>query len=128
VSDTQAQPLSVLVIDDDDFGRETLGQILEATGYRVLRAPTGAEALQRLRAGPLPGLIILDLLMPSVDGWEFCAQRQSDPRLADIPVIIVSALDAPVADSGLTGIVGHFAKPIAVPALLEAIRRNCRPR
>src|SRR5262249_38103033 len=65
-----AEPRPVLVIDDDQFGREALARILEVTGYRTMRAANGLEGLGALRGSPPPGLIILDLVMPVVDGWE----------------------------------------------------------
>jgi CheY-like chemotaxis protein len=118
----------VLVVDDDDFGRQTLGRILEAVGYSVLQAADGAEALRRLRRTPPAGLIILDLLMPGFDGWQFFEEQRSDPRLADIPVLVVSAVRPTEPRACFPGIVGHFAKPIAVPALLETVRRHWQPR
>jgi len=117
----------ILVVDDDDFGRETLGRILEVAGYRVQRAADGAAALRCLGRDPLPGLIVLDLLMPLIDGWEFCAQRRRDPRLAGIPILVVSAADGAALGQNIDGVVGRFEKPVVVPELLAVIRRYCRP-
>jgi CheY-like chemotaxis protein len=119
---------TVLLVEDDDFGREALAQILEATGYGVARAADGGEALRRLREALLPGLILLGLRRPLLGGWQFCARQQRDPRLAGIPVIVVSAADAAPLRAHFRGIVEHFEKPIAVPDLLEAVRRHCQPR
>jgi CheY-like chemotaxis protein len=115
---------TLLIVDDDDFGRETLGRILEAAGYSVLRAASGGEALRRLRHGPRPDLIVLDLLMPSVDGWQVVRQQQRDPRLAPIPVVVVSAVDDALPRAG-PGVVGRFTKPVNVHDLLDTIRRHC---
>jgi CheY-like chemotaxis protein len=115
------------VVDDDDFGRETLGRILEVAGYGVQRAADGAEALRCLARGPLPGLIVLDLFMPRIDGWGFCARRRRDPRLASIPILVVSAADGAALCQDFAGIVGLLEKPVAVPELLAVIRHYCRP-
>jgi CheY-like chemotaxis protein len=123
----RAQPAAtLLIVDDDDFGRETLGRILEAAGYTVLRAASGGEALRWLRHGPRPDLIVLDLLMPSVDGWRVFRQQQRDPCLARIPVVVVSAADAALLPRPGHGIVGRFTKPVNVHDLLDTIRRHCK--
>src|SRR4051794_38963028 len=103
---------SVLIADDDDFTRDVLGQLLEMNGYRVLKAADGAEALRCLHRQSRPDLIILDLLMPRLNGYEFLCRRQREPELADIPVIVVSAADTPPA-TGHAGVMAHFQKPIA---------------
>src|SRR5262245_13375929 len=72
----------ILVVEDDDFGREALSQILEAGGYAVVRAANGEQALRQLRAAPWPRLIVLDLVMPQVNGFQLCARLQRDPVLA----------------------------------------------
>src|SRR5687768_1316558 len=105
---------SVLIVDDDDCGRETLGRILEVGGYRVARAATGSEALWQMREAGRPGLIVLDLLMPGLSGWEFIARQQRDPGLADIPVIVVSAEDASRLGDRRPGVVEQFQKPVPV--------------
>ena len=80
----------VLVVDDDDDLREVLSEILDARGYAVDTAPDGAAALARLRGGLAPAIILLDLRMPRMSGWEFCREQQRDPRLAGIPVLVLS--------------------------------------
>jgi CheY-like chemotaxis protein len=107
------QPPAVLLIEDDDFGRETLGRILEVDGYRVLRAASAAEALDRLRGRPRPRLIVLDLPPGR------CA-RQAVRRLAGAPIVLVSD-DDPCSEDGPPGVIAHFAKPVAVAALLAVI-------
>jgi CheY-like chemotaxis protein len=114
----------ILIVDDDDFGRETLGQILETAGYRVQRAASGDKAL-RVLAGPCrAGLIVLDLLMPGLSGWEFVRRKQADARLSGIPVIVVSAEDGAALRNEYAGVVAHFQKPVPVRDLLAAIRRH----
>jgi CheY-like chemotaxis protein len=113
-------PRAVLIVEDDDFGRETLGQILEATGLRVRKASNGAEALELLGRDPRIGLIVLDLVMPRLNGWQFLHCKRQDARLRDIPVITLSAA-ARAPGRTMHGVVAHFEKPVAVDRLLAAI-------
>jgi len=115
---------SVLIVEDDDFGRETLSSILEADGYRVLRAANGGEALDHLHGRPPPSLVILDLMLPILDGWQLIEKHEDDPELASIPVIVVSAADPATLPSYPAGIVALFEKPIAVRDLLATIRQQ----
>jgi CheY-like chemotaxis protein len=114
---------SVLLVEDDNFGRETLGRILQVSGYRVLGAANTVEALQYLHGRPRPGLMILDLLLPG-SGWELLETKQRDPALAGIPVIVVSAAEPAAFPPLSQGIVAHFEKPVAVPELLSAIGKH----
>jgi CheY-like chemotaxis protein len=117
----------VLIVDEDDFGRETLGQILQEDCYRVLRAATGAEAIGLLQEQPRPGLIVLDLFLPRLDAWQLARELQRDPGLAELPVIVVSAVDRPLLRRHIQGVVAHFEKPVTVPELLAAIHRHLPP-
>jgi CheY-like chemotaxis protein len=117
---------SILVVDDDSAIRETLRAILEDEGYPVAAAGDGREALQRLAAMPPPGLCIVDLVMPVMNGWELCAALAGSPALARLPVLLVSAnsdLDAPPV--GLET-VHVMRKPISFHRLLEYVERYCR--
>src|SRR5690349_23695253 len=89
--ETDAVETSVLVVEDDFDLRDALVPILEYEGHRVVSAANGKEALERLRTMPPPSLILLDLMMPVMDGEQFRAQQLRDPALASIPVVIVSA-------------------------------------
>src|SRR3984885_5055406 len=85
----------ILVVDDDQGGLEALSDILEYEGYTVERAQNGLQALEHLQQSrPLPNLIILDLLMPVMDGWEFRTRQKEDPELAKVPVLVVTAIAA----------------------------------
>lgn len=86
-----SDPRLVLVVDDDADVREAFEAVLNAEGYRVVTEPNGEEALRALRAGLRPCLILLDLMMPVKDGWQFRAEQRADPELADIPTVVVSA-------------------------------------
>jgi CheY-like chemotaxis protein len=109
---------SILLVEDDDFGRETLGHILETVGYCVQLAATQAEAFQRLHRAPPPALIILNL-------WERTDLGRGAPLLERIPVIVVSA-GAPPSRPRAKNIVAHLEKPVAVTDLLAAIHAHLR--
>jgi CheY-like chemotaxis protein len=115
---------SVLVVDDDRDIRETLQELIEDEGYEVATARNGAEALDRVR-DVRPGLIVLDLFMPVMDGAEFRRRQLADPAIAEIPVVVVSAaagLDERVAAMRAAG---HFEKPLRLDDLLAVISRFC---
>src|ERR1051325_8209869 len=84
-------PKVVLVVEDDRAIRETLAEILVIEGYRVLTAVHGAQAMRHLKAGERPSLIILDLMMPVMDGFEFRAKQLKSEDYKQIPVLIISA-------------------------------------
>jgi CheY-like chemotaxis protein len=110
----------ILVVDDDDDIREAMRDALEDEGYNVETASDGAQALDRLRAMPNePCLVLLDLMMPVMDGWTFLAERNQDPRLAGIPITIVSAARNVPPD------VQCLAKPISQDRLLDEVHRHC---
>lgn len=109
--------LCVLVVDDDRGVRESLVQLFRDEGYDVHAAANGREALdcmQRVR----PAIVILDLMMPVMTGWELYARMKSDPALASIPICILSASISPVPSAECV-----LNKPIAAPRLLEAVHR-----
>jgi CheY-like chemotaxis protein len=116
---------SILVVDDDNAIRETLRAILEDEGYPVVAASHGREALERLADMATPGLCIIDLVMPVMNGWELCAALAGRPELARVPVLLVSAnshLDGP--PPGLET-VHVMRKPISFDRLLEYVERYC---
>lgn len=113
----------ILVVDDDPDILEALSEILEAEGFEIRRARNGKEALERLEPDP-PQLILLDLMMPVMDGWEFAQRmRQKPPAVSNIPLIVLSA-DRNVGPKAQDiGAVGHLAKPFELNDLLEMVRR-----
>src|SRR4051795_10954972 len=80
----------ILVVDDDEDIRETLRLVLELKDYQVLVASNGLEALEVMRTNR-PQLILLDLMMPVLDGWEFVAELDKDPKLSDTPIVVITA-------------------------------------
>jgi CheY-like chemotaxis protein len=113
---------TVLVVDDDWQTRCALAMTLEAAGYVVLQATDGQDALCQLRRGPPPDVILLDMVMPVMNGWEFREEQAHDPALADIPVVVFSAAyeSAPRAAASL-GVARVLAKPIDCHEALSAI-------
>ncbi|BDG07877.1 response regulator transcription factor [Anaeromyxobacter paludicola] len=108
----------VLVIDDDEAIRESLAEVLQFEGYQVSTARDGCEGLTAALAMH-PDLILLDLMMPRMNGWEFREAQESDPSLAGIPVIVVSA--APPRQADCLGAVTLLAKPFDLTALFESV-------
>ena len=113
--------IQILVVDDDAGSRNALTTLLRDEGFTVVDVSGGREALEYLRRSPPPKLIVLDLMMPDVDGWDLRHAQKQDPSLAGIPVIAVSAAGKlPDADA-------QFRKPLDYEKFLGAVRRYVRP-
>jgi CheY-like chemotaxis protein len=112
---------TILLVEDDADVREALADVLQDAGYDVARAADGAEGIRALRAGLRPAAIVLDLMMPVMDGFQFRAEQRSDPDLARIPVILVSADRALDRDASAMGVAARLAKPAQVDDLLATI-------
>lgn len=122
-SSTQQRVL--YVVDDDVAIRETRADLLRDEGYTVITAANGQEALDQLRQGSGPPcLIILDLMMPIMSGDEFYREKQLDPQLAEIPVVVISA-DGNLARkaSSLGG--QYLAKPVRLDVVIDTVERHC---
>ena len=91
-------PHRVLVVEDDPAICSALSEALREEGFDVLSAANGLAALDQLRAGPPPSAIVLDLMMPVMDGWDFRSVQLQDPGLRDIPVVVVTAAGFSVRD------------------------------
>jgi len=117
----------ILIVDDHDDVREALVAVLEAEGYATAAAVNGAEALEYLHSVPVrPCLILLDLMMPVMDGSEFRERQLAERELATIPVIIVSAYGQRTQGRAL-GAVAYVPKPIDVERLMNVVRLHCGP-
>jgi CheY-like chemotaxis protein len=117
-----APPRKVLVIDDDDDICDSLRELLEEYGHTVACASNGHEALDLLRGPPpLPDVILLDLMMPVMNGWEFRGQQKRDPSLASIPVVVITATGSARERAGLMGVEEILLKPIHLDQLLNVI-------
>lgn len=112
-----------MVVEDDLAIREILCELLEQAGYQVVWAANGMEALAWLKLGHAPRVILLDLMMPVMDGVEFRRALREDPALAPIPVVVLSAdqgMDQKICDMQVDG---FLAKPFELRALLATLNR-----
>ena len=119
-------PLPVLVVDDDRAVLDAVSELLQNEGYRVATARDGRVALARLRRGLRPCVILLDLMMPGMDGWDFRQEQLRDDGLKDIPVVIITG--AGFSDTSVKaqfGDIEFVPKPPGPAALIDAIRRCC---
>jgi CheY-like chemotaxis protein len=116
----------VLVVEDDRDVREAITEILLESDYEALPAANGAEALERLRAAQVrPCVILLDIMMPAMDGWQFRSEQQRDAAMRDIPVVVLSAgADASEVAARMDA-AGYLRKPIALERLLGVVQRFC---
>jgi CheY-like chemotaxis protein len=119
--DRKKEDPRILVVEDDDDAREAMVALLRMKGYRAVPAGNGKEALDYLHRAPVPDLIILDLWMPVMDGWQFRAEQIKDPRLKKVPVIVVTALsDRDDLDANEV-----IIKPVDVNRLLTTVGHYC---
>jgi CheY-like chemotaxis protein len=116
----------ILVVDDDAAIRESLADVLADEGYSVITATNGIDALEKLRAQgkARPCVILLDLMMPLMNGQQFYAEQQLDPLLASIPVVVISA-DSNVKQKAVPFGGEYLAKPVRVETVLDVVERFC---
>ena len=116
----------VLIVDDNESVRDSLAEWLQLEGFEVATAVHGGDALDKLRHGLRPRLILLDLMMPVMDGWDFRSQQMGDRDLRAIPVIILSAtgFSARTVKAQFPG-AEYIAKPVEADTLLQVIKRTC---
>ena len=113
----------ILVVEDDKTLRESLSDALTLEGYDVISAENGEAALRLLRGGARPCLILLDLMMPIMDGWTFRRTLLGDPALADIPVIVMTAAGANRAADVPAELIIH--KPLHMDEVVEIVQEHC---
>lgn len=109
----------ILVVEDDELLRDAMGLLLEEQGHQIAFAENGREALTWLHAHPLPDVIVLDLRMPVMSGWEFRAIQKVDPELALVPVVAISADGS--AHAASISAQAYLHKPIDPRHLLATI-------
>jgi DNA-binding response OmpR family regulator len=112
----------ILIVEDDAALREMMAELLEVEGFDADVACNGQEALEKAHENP-PRVIVLDMMMPVMDGWTFRAHQRFDAVIADIPVVILSA--APVERLANVRAAAVLQKPFDYEGLISAIRANC---
>jgi CheY-like chemotaxis protein len=112
----------VLIVDDDPDLLDVMSFVIESEGMAVETARNGEEALKLLLAGRRPGLVLLDLMMPVMNGWEFLDEVAKDPLLKVIPVVVLTAAER----ARVTGVVEVLCKPMDLKALLRVVERYVR--
>jgi CheY-like chemotaxis protein len=114
---------TVLIVDDDRTIRRSLQQVLGDEGYAIAEASNGLEALERLQQAPLPAVILLDLMMPVMDGYTLSRKLRAQSTLADIPVIVVTAGGNCAEVRNQIGVRDCLHKPIDLDRLLASVGR-----
>ncbi|HSP14982.1 MAG TPA: response regulator [Thermoanaerobaculia bacterium] len=112
----------VLIVDDDPSIRLLLVALLRHQGYRTLQARAGREALAKMRDSN-PDLVLMDLVMPGMSGWDVLRERAADPSLLRIPMIVVSASDTRKVPSEAFAVSGVIAKPFDLDTVLTTVRK-----
>ena len=115
----------ILVVEDSADVRRSLEWFLRLDGYRVVTAINGADALEKLHAGLRPCIILLDLVMPQMDGFEFRQRQRTDPSLADIPVVVYSGVGDPKSAAKQLDAMAYLRKPLDLDSLLATIETHC---
>jgi CheY-like chemotaxis protein len=125
---------TLLLVEDDSAEAEALSLVLAAEGYTVARAADGEQALDYLAQRPAPDLIMLDMIMPGMDGWHFLHEHKRHPQLARLPVLVMTATPAIGREWAEDhGCAGWLSKPAPAEQLLDEIERclkkpNLEPR
>jgi len=112
---------TIVLIEDDEGIRDTMAALLEDEGYVVLQATNGAEGLERVRAADRLCLVLLDLWMPVMNGWQLLAEMRADERLSEVPVVVISAAGEQPPPFGAAA---FLRKPVRLEALLEAVEQH----
>lgn len=117
----------ILIVDDDPDIRETLSELLQAEGYGCATASNGRDALEYLRSHPVPSLILLDLMMPIMDGFEFRAAQLQADALRELPVLVVSAGGRAAQAAKDLRAANYINKPMDIADLFRKVRSFCTP-
>lgn len=113
----------VLIVEDDEDIVDNITMLLEREGYHVSAASDGRSALSALAADPLPSVILLDLMMPVMTGFEFRQAQLADPRLAAVPVVLMTADGHIQQKTERLGVEVSIGKPFRIETLLSAVKR-----
>lgn len=115
----------ILIIEDDADLARLEAEVLESAGYRTAIAANGYEPLNHLRTNEHPDVILLDMMMPVMDGWKFREEQQELPDVASIPVVVVTADGDARAKAASIQAAGYVVKPISIDSLLDAVEGIC---
>jgi CheY-like chemotaxis protein len=116
----------IFVVDDEEMIRDSIVEFLDDQGYQAVGAADGREALDKLNASDSrPCLILLDLMMPVMDGRSFREKQLQTPGLAEIPVVVFSAYRDLAKTASDLNAAGHLAKPLKLADLLRTVRQHC---
>jgi CheY-like chemotaxis protein len=116
-----------MVVEDDADIREAITEILQDNAYPSVEAANGREAMERLRAQTTrPCLILLDLMMPEMDGWEFRALQRRDSELSSIPVVVLTAHTNLPHVMRVMQVAACLTKPVTIDTLLSTVEQFCR--
>ncbi len=122
---SNAHKKAVMVVEDDPMIRSSLIELLESEGYDVVGVENGQAALTHLRSVPdLPGVILLDVMMPIMDGWQFRSQQLGDSKISKIPVIVVTADGSARDKAAVMSAQGWVNKPFKIDDILDAVARH----
>jgi CheY-like chemotaxis protein len=116
----------ILIVEDDPDIRDTLAEILEYEGHTVVTAVDGEDALKRVAGGLQPGLVLLDLLLPGYNGWGVAGRLRQYPALAEVPIVVISAVHDLEQQAESLGAAGCLNKPVEVERLLVLVKRFAR--
>lgn len=116
--------MSILIVEDDQDIRDALEGVLEFSDYCVATAGDGQAALEYLRSHPDTDVVLLDLMMPRMNGYQFRQEQLKDPTLAGIPVIVVSALNVSQEERQALRASAFVVKPVQLEELLGAINKH----
>jgi CheY-like chemotaxis protein len=114
---------TILLVEDDDGIRETMAALLEDEGFAVVQAANGADGLAKLRQASNVCLVLLDLWMPIMNGWQLLAELRADDQLAELPVVVISAAGEQPPPAGAAA---FLRKPIRLDVLLTAVETHRR--
>lgn len=118
---------TILVVEDDDAARAGLATLLQPYGYNIVAVPDGTSALNWITQGLTPALILLDMIVPGIDGWQFLGLRHKDRQLAAIPVVVMTGLGVASEEWATSlGASQLLRKPIDVEALLNAVQKHAQ--
>ncbi len=117
----------VMIVDDEEDIRSMIRLALELKGYEVVEAKDGEDALRQLRQGLRPGLILLDLMMPGMNGWAFREEQAKDAELADIPVLVFTGDTQVTQKVRDLGAAGYIKKPVGFHSLLAVVEKHLEP-